>query len=90
MRATAALTLAAMVSMGMLGTSPLLLAQTPSDKDKKERLGGPATVDAGGMTKEQRLSLCLESWDQATHMSKREWKAACERSIKDYPDAFKR
>ena len=41
------------------------------------------------MTKEKRLSLCIESWDaQTTHMSKREWRAACERSVRVYPTAF--
>ena len=41
-------------------------------------------------TKERKLSLCVESWDTATHMSKQEWRTACQRSIKDYPDAFER
>ena len=40
------------------------------------------------MSKQQRLLLCIESWDTQTHMSKREWRVACERSVKDYPDAF--
>jgi hypothetical protein len=41
------------------------------------------------MTRQRRLSLCLESWDAQTHMSKREWRVACERSLTDYPDAFR-
>jgi hypothetical protein len=40
------------------------------------------------MTKEKRFSLCIDSWDAQTHMSKREWRAACERSVRDYPTAF--
>jgi hypothetical protein len=36
------------------------------------------------------LSLCLADWDAATHMTKLEWRRACERSVKDYPDAFRR
>jgi hypothetical protein len=26
------------------------------------------------LSKERKLSLCVESWDAATHMSKREWR----------------
>ena len=53
--------------------------------------GNPLAEDnlVGGLTKEKRLSLCIESWDAQTHMSKREWRAACERSVKDYPTAFR-
>jgi hypothetical protein len=40
------------------------------------------------MTKEKRLALCIDSWDAQTHMSKREWRGACERSVRDYPTAF--
>ena len=52
--------------------------------------GNPLAEDnlVGGLTKEKRFSLCIESWDAQTHMSKREWRAACERSVKDYPTAF--
>ena len=42
------------------------------------------------LSKERKLSLCVESWDAATHMSKQDWRVACQRSIKDYPDAFER
>ena len=35
------------------------------------------------------LKTCLEDWDAQTHMSKREWRAACERSVRDYPNAFR-
>ena len=48
---------------------------------------GPEAVASTGTTTQRRLSLCVESWKQ-THMSKREWRVACERSVKDYPDAF--
>jgi hypothetical protein len=27
------------------------------------------------------LAACLEFWDRATHMTKAEWKASCERSV---------
>jgi hypothetical protein len=41
-------------------------------------------------SKEKKLSMCLETWDAQTHMSKREWRIACARSVRDYPDAFDR
>ena len=67
------------------GASPAQPVLRPA----KER-GNPLAEDnlVGGMTKEKRFSLCIESWDAQTHMSKREWRAACERSVKDYPTAF--
>jgi len=40
------------------------------------------------MTAQRKLSLCIDTWDRETHMSKQEWRAACRRSVKDYPDAF--
>jgi hypothetical protein len=69
------------------GTTP----SQPILKNAKERGASPlAEVNpaGGGMSKQQRLLLCIESWDTQTHMSKREWRVACERSVKDYPDAF--
>jgi hypothetical protein len=57
-----------------------------SAKERGNPLAEPSLV--GGLTKEKRFSLCIESWDAQTHMSKREWRAACERSVKDYPTAF--
>jgi hypothetical protein len=48
------------------------------------------STKAPELSKERKLSLCVESWDSATHMSKQEWRIACQRSIKDYPDAFER
>jgi hypothetical protein len=64
---------------------------TPSQpvlKNAKDRGANPQTDVGGGMTKEQRFSLCIDSWDTQTHMSKREWRVACERSVRDYPTAF--
>jgi len=69
------------------GASPAQPVLRPA----KER-GNPAAEDnltSGGMTRERRLALCLESWDAQSHMSKREWRAACVRSVQDYPTAFR-
>ncbi len=85
---------AAVVASALLAGSAPALAQgaspaQPALRPAKER-GNPLAADnlVGGMTREKRLSLCIESWDAQTHMSKREWRAACERSVRDYPTAF--
>ena len=36
------------------------------------------------------MAICLASWDAGTHMSKGEWKAACKRSVKEFPSVFVR
>ena len=41
-------------------------------------------------SKQKKLTMCLETWDAQTHMTKREWRTACARSVRDYPDAFDR
>ena len=35
------------------------------------------------------MKLCLQSWDANTHMSKREWRIACKRTVREYPDAYR-
>src|SRR5262245_46595822 len=40
--------------------------------------GVPLSTPGGGR---EGLAACLEFWDSATHMTKAEWKAACERSV---------
>jgi hypothetical protein len=88
---------AATATVGLLA-SGLASAQTaaqsePVLKPAKERFAKApeaAPVASAGMTSQQRLSLCLGSWDAQTHMSRREWRTACQRSVKDYPDAFAR
>jgi hypothetical protein len=69
---------AAIVGLCLL-TSSTSIAQTTKEGTKAPEL-----------SKERKLSLCVESWDATTHMSKQEWRIACQRSIKDYPDAFER
>ena len=63
----------------------------PILRPAKERgTKAPETVASADMTQQRRLSLCIDSWDAETHMSKQEWRAACQRSVRDYPDAFSR
>jgi hypothetical protein len=57
-------------------------------KERGAKAQEPERLASGGMTEQQRLSLCIDSWDAETHMSKQEWRAACKRSVRDYPDAF--
>ena len=67
-------------------------------KSAKERaaMAGEAAADKAaekpqdGAAKQKKLSMCLETWDAQTHMTKREWRVACARSVRDYPDAFER
>jgi hypothetical protein len=41
----------------------------------------PSAPGGGGKT----LSDCMGFWDRETHMTKAEWKAACLRTMQDYP-----
>ena len=59
-------------------------------KERGAKTQEPETVASAGMTQQRKLSLCIDSWDAETHMSKQEWRAACQRSVRDYPDAFDR
>ena len=50
----------------------------------------PEKTEATGVSKQKKLSMCLETWDAQTHMTKQQWRVACARSVRDYPDAFDR
>ena len=81
-----------LIASGIASAQPAAQSE-PVLKPAKERFARSpedTPVASAGMTNQRRLSLCLESWDAQTHMSRREWRAACQRSIKDYPDAFAR
>ena len=58
-------------------------------KERGAKAQEPEVVASAGMT-QQRKPLCIDSWDAETHMSRQEWRAACRRSVRDYPDAFDR
>jgi hypothetical protein len=61
-------------------------------KPARERGAPPETVpvQSESTANAQKLSLCIESWDAETHMSKEEWRAACQRSVRAQPEAFSR
>ena len=89
-------------TLALLGASCAADAQTEQQaapmKSPKEPAGTAAVAAADkaaekpeeGATKQKKLSMCLETWDAQTHMTKREWRVACARSVRDYPDAFDR
>jgi len=41
----------------------------------------PSAPGGGGKS----LAACMGFWDPATHMSKVEWRAACKRTMQEYP-----
>jgi hypothetical protein len=68
---------------------------SPPVKNPRERavIAADAAAEksqAAAPSKEKKLSMCVETWDAQTHMTKREWRIACARSVRDYPDAFDR
>ena len=64
-------------------------APTKSGQEGGGRPNTPDSVATGGMTREDKFARCMESWEAATHMSKKQWQRACERSVKDYPGTLK-
>ena len=65
----------------------------PTLKPARERGAPPSETQPVAnqrTTERQKLSLCIDSWDAETHMSKEEWRAACQRTVRDQPDAFDR
>jgi hypothetical protein len=69
-------------------------AEKPVLRSAKERGAAPQADSAGaagssGLTREQRVTICLETWDAQTHMTRREWRIACERSVLVEPGIFR-
>ena len=90
-----------LASLALLGATSLAYSQTepesPAVKTMKSDKARAAVAEATaekkadpGMSKEKKLSMCIETWDAQTHMTKKEWRVACARSVRDYPDAFDR
>ena len=79
-------------SAGFVGAQPAP-ESAPILKPARERGAPPSETQPvvnEAATERQRLALCIESWDAETHMSKQEWRAACQRSVRAQPDAFGR
>lgn len=58
-----------------LALSPATSASSPSEST-------PSSPGGGGKS----LKDCMGFWDAATHMTKPEWRAACKRSMAEFPD----
>ena len=55
------------------------------------REGSASLVPAasqGKVARQARIRRCLQSWDPATQMSKREWRQTCQRVIIQQPGMF--
>ena len=61
-----------------LSSSTLSSTAVPTALPTGGSSGVPLSTPGGGR---EGLAACLEFWDSATHMTKAEWKAACERSV---------
>ena len=70
--------------------APSQTTSEPVLKPWKERgetpLTGSEAATSAGRTKEQRFKDCMETWDKGTHMTKKEWRRTCERTVRDYPE----
>ena len=84
-------------TLALLAASSIAQAQSeqkPSAPTKTPRvMAADAAAEksqAEAPSKEKKLTMCVETWDAQTHMTKREWRTACARSVRDYPDAFDR
>jgi hypothetical protein len=84
-------------TLSLAAGSALAWAQTekpqPPKAGKERPPAAAVTADkteVEGVSKQKKLTMCLETWDANTHMTKREWRVACARSVRDYPDAFDR
>jgi hypothetical protein len=70
--------------VGVLSVLPLALApgSALAQSDKRPVPSTQKSDEEVGAIRErvaQWLATCLDDWDQATHMSKKEWKTTCER-----------
>jgi hypothetical protein len=67
---------------GSSGGPSLALSPDASSGSGSPSQSKPSTPGGGGKS----LADCMGFWDAATHMSKGEWRAACKRSMKEFPD----
>jgi len=59
------------------GTPNSNLALSPASPSES----APSAPGGGGKS----LEACMGFWEPATHMTKAEWRAACKRTMQDYP-----
>jgi hypothetical protein len=65
------------------GSTVSTLALSPGSSSPSE--SAPSTPGGGG----KRLVDCMGFWESATHMSKREWRASCLRTMDEYPSVVR-
>ena len=63
------------------GTTQSNLALSPGTGSNSPSESAPSAPGGGGKS----LADCMGFWDRETHMTKAEWKAACLRTLQDYP-----
>jgi hypothetical protein len=63
------------------GTPQANLALSPGSSSGSQSESAPSAPGGGGRT----LADCMGFWDRETHMTKPEWKAACLRTLQEYP-----
>lgn len=85
---------ASALHLNAVGPACAQAADKPVPRSTKERGAVPQadavrTTGSGGLTKEQRVTICLDTWDAQTHMTRREWRIACERSVELEPGVFR-
>jgi len=64
---------------GSTGTSNLALSPGSSSSSPSE--SAPSAPGGGGKS----LADCMGFWDKGTHMTKTEWRSACQRTLQEYP-----
>jgi hypothetical protein len=64
------------------GTTTSTLALSPGSSSSSPSESAPSAPGGGGKT----LKDCMGFWERATHMTKAEWKAACLRTMDEFPD----
>ncbi len=63
-------------------------AMEPLIQHLREGSGLVPAASQGKAARQARMRRCLQSWDPATQMSKREWKQTCQRVIIQQPGMF--
>lgn len=58
---------------------------SPGSSSASPSESAPSAPGGGGKT----LAACMGFWDRETHMTKAEWKAACLRTMQEYPSVFR-
>jgi len=67
------------------GSTMSSLALSPGSSSGSPSESAPSAPGGGGKS----LQACMGFWDRATHMSKVEWKAACRRTMDEFPDVMR-